>query len=559
VQSDRTNAGHASRYRQIADALSRHGMGYMVGVFGLERFVPFHRGVLGHQRRKEPYTRPEHVRLALEELGATFVKLGQILSTRPDLMPPDYQEELAKLQDDAPSVPSDAIEEVMTAELGQPVEEVFAAFEGEPLAAASIGQAHAATLRDGTEVVVKVRRPGVMEKVEEDLRILQSLAVQANHRWEIAEQYDVVALAQEFAQTLRAELDYVREGRNAERFAENFADDPEVHVPRVFWETSTSRVLTLERLRGIKVSDVDAIDAAGIDREELAVRAARTTLDMIFEHGFFHADPHPGNFFVEPDGTLRIIDFGMVGTVDERTQGQLARLLLAITSRDADRLVDAFLEMGFARQRVERAMLRQDLEHLLSRYYGLPLREIPLGPLVSETMAIARRHRLQLPPNLVLLLKMAVMNEGMGARLDPSFNLATVIAPYARRLMMRQYSPAVLAGQLGRAGQEAAQLWMELPLHLRRIVGDIERGSIEVGVRPEGFEPALQRLERLANRLVLGMITAAFIGGMAVLMALYHPPGWERLMAPFFLFGFVAATALGVYLAWTILRSGRRR
>ncbi|MEW6638548.1 MAG: AarF/UbiB family protein, partial [Actinomycetota bacterium] len=239
-------------------------MGYMVGVFGLERFVPFHRGILGHPRREEPYTRPEHLRMALEELGATFVKLGQILSTRPDLMPPDYQEELARLQDAAPPIPSEAVEEAVRAELGQPVEEAFATFEREPLAAASIGQAHAATLRDGTEVVVKVRRPGVVEQIEEDLRILQSLAVRASRRWEVAEQYDVVALAQEFAQTLRAELDYVREGRNAERFAENFADDPGVHVPKVFWETSTSRVLTLERLRGIKVNDVEALDAAGI-------------------------------------------------------------------------------------------------------------------------------------------------------------------------------------------------------------------------------------------------------------------------------------------------------
>ena len=556
MQGDRTNAAYASRYRQIADALSRHGMGYMVGMLGLERFVPFHRGVLGHPRREEPYTRPEHVRMALEELGATFIKLGQILSTRPDLMPPDYQEELAKLQDAAPPVPSDAIEEVVRAELGQPIEEAFATFEREPLAAASIGQAHTATLNDGTEVVVKVRRPGVVEEIEEDLRILQNLAIRAEHRWEIAQQYDVVALAQEFAQTLRAELDYVHEGRNAERFAENFADDSGAHVPKVFWETSTSRVLTLERLRGIKVNDLEALDAAGIDRKELAERAARITLDMIFEHGFFHADPHPGNFFVEPDGVLGIIDFGMVGTVDERTQGQLARLLLAITSQDADRLVDAFLEMGFSRRRVERAVLRQDLERLLMRYYGLPLGEIELGPLISEAMAVVRRHRLQLPPNLVLLLKMVVMDEGMGARLDPSFNLTTVIAPYARRLMMRQYSPSILASQLSRAGQEAARLWVELPLQLRRIIGDIERGSVEVGVRPEGFEPVLQRLERLANRLVLGMIVAAFIAGMSVLMAVYHPPILG--LGAFFGFGLVVAVVLGAYLAFSILRSGRR-
>jgi ubiquinone biosynthesis protein len=279
---------------------------------------------------------------------------------------------------------------------------------------------------------------------------------------------------------------------------------------------------------------------------------------MIFEHGFFHADPHPGNFFVEPDGVLGIIDFGMVGTVDEGTQAQLARLLIAITSQDADRLVDAFLEMGFSRRRVERTALRQDLEQLLSRYYGLPLGEIPLGPLISEAMAIVRRHRLQLPPNLVLLFKMTLMNEGMGARLDPNFNLTVVLAPYVQRLMVRQYSPAALARGLGRAGQEAAHLWVELPLQLRRILGEIERGGVEVGVRPEGFDPVLKRLERLANRLVLGMITAAFIVGTAVLMVLYHPRGWGGLMGPFFLFAFIMAATLGVYLAWTILRSGRR-
>lgn len=546
------------RYRQIADALSRHGLVHLVGVFGLERFVPFHKGLLGHPRRDEPYTGPEHLRMTLEDLGATFVKLGQILSTRPDLLSPDYQAELAKLQDAAPPVPSEAVAEVLAGEFGQRPEEVFATFDPAPLAAASIGQAHAATLPDGTEVVVKVRRPGVVEQVEQDLEILQSLAARANRRWEIAEQYDIVALAQEFAETLRSELDYVREGRSAERFAENFAGDGEAHIPKVFWETSTSRVLTLERIRGIKVNDLPALDAAGIERGALAGRAARITLDMIFEHGFFHADPHPGNFFVEPGGVLGILDFGMVGTVDERTQEQLAHLLIAITSKDADRLVDAFLGLGFAKGRVDRASLRQDLERLLSRYYGLPLGEIPLGPMLSEALSVVRRHHLRLPSNMALLFKAAIMNDGMGTQLDSSFNLTTVLVPYAKRLMMRQYSPAVLVRRLGEASLEATQLGVELPRQLRRIAGELERGSLEMSVRPESFEPMLQRLERLANRLVLGIIAAAFIGGLAVLMALYHPPGWEDWMAPFFFFGFVVASALGLYLAYSILRSGRR-
>ncbi len=554
----RRDTHHLGRYRQIAEVLSRHGMGYMVGVFGLERFVPFQKGLLGHPPRDEPYTRPEHVRMALEDLGATFVKLGQILSTRPDLMPPDYQAELAKLQDAAPPVPYEQIAAVLEAELGAPPEEVFAAFDEKPLAAASIGQAHAATLADGTEVVVKVRRPGVVEQVEEDLEILQSLAVRAGRRWEVAEDYDVAALAEEFAGTLRAEFDYVREGRSARRFAEDFSGDREVHIPQVFRETSTARVLTLGRLRGLKVNDVEALEKAGIDRKELAGRAVRITLDMVFEHGFFHADPHPGNFFVEEDGVLGIIDFGMVGTVDERTREQLARLLVAISSQDSDRLVDAFLDLGVAKRRVDRPLLRQDLERLTSRYYGRPLGEIPLGALIEEAFSVIRRHHLQLPPNMVLLLKMAVMDEGMGARLDPDFHLATVVAPYAERLILRQYSPDRIARQLGRTGMEAAQLGVELPRQLRRLVGEIERGGLDVSVRPEGFEPMLDRLERLANRLVLAVIAAAFIGGSAVLMSVYHPLGREGLLGLFFAVGFIVASGLGLYLAFTILRSGRR-
>ena len=553
----RSADAHRARYQQIATVLARHGLGYLLGVVGLERFVPFHRGLLGHARREAPYTRPEHVRMALEELGAAFVKLGQILSTRADLVPPDYQAELARLQDAAPPVPGAEVEAAVVAELGRPVGELFASFHETPLAAASIGQAHAATLADGTEVVVKVRRPGVVEQVEEDLEILRELAAAASRRWERADEYDVVGLTEEFAQTLRAELDYVREGRNAERFASNFRDDPDVHVPRVFWELTTDRVLTLERIRGAKVTDAAAFAATRAEPSALAERATRIIAQMVFEDGFFHADPHPGNFFVEPGGRIGLIDFGMVGTVDERTQEQLVRLLIALTSQDAERLVDAVLELGVARRRVDRGLLRRDLEHLVGRYYGRPLGEIALGPLIEEMLAVVRRHRLQVPPNLALLLKTAVMSEGLGAQLDPGFRLTTVLAPYAQRLMLRQYSPLVWARRFGAASLDAARLGTELPQQLRRLVAELERGNLEVGMRPVGVEPVVQRLERLANRIVLGMIASAFVVGLAVLMAVYHPPGWEAWAGPAFAVGLAAAGGLGVYLAWTILRSGR--
>jgi ubiquinone biosynthesis protein len=539
-----------ARYRQIAQVLSRHGLGSLVGYFGLERFVPF-------GARERTTTRPEHLRLAIEELGATFIKLGQILSTRSDLLPPDYQAELARLQDQAPPVPSAAICDAIVAELGRPIAEVFASFDDRPLAAASIGQAHAATLPDGTPVVVKVRRPGVVEQVEDDLAILRQLAGVASRRWPAAEGYDLPGLVDEFAETLRAELDYLGEAHNAERFAANFADDPGVHIPRIYREATTARVLTLERVEGIKVDDRGALDAAGVDRPALACRAAKVALEMVFVHGFFHADPHPGNLFVEPGGRIALIDFGMVGKIDEPGREQLAHLLLAIVSREPDRLVDACLALGVAQGPVDRDRLRDDLGALVGRYYDRPLGEIAIGPLLERALAVVREHRLHLPPQFALLLKTLIMEEGLGMVIDPSFHLTVVLAPYARRLLLRRYAPRRLARRFGRAGLDAAEVAGDLPWHIRRLLADIERGGIEFAIRPAHFEPVLGQLERLVNRLVLGILAAAFIVGLAVLLAVYRPPGGAGWAGAFFAVGFALALALGAYLAGSIVRSRR--
>lgn len=545
------------RYRQIARVLARHGLGYLVGISWLERFFPFERGLLGHAPRAEPYTPAEHVRLALEQLGTTFIKLGQLLSIRPDLLPPDYQAELARLQDQVPPLPVAVIREALATEFGRPLETVFACFDDTPLAAASIGQVHAARLPNGAAVAVKVRRPGVAEQVEVDLAILRDLAAVANRRWEFADRYDLVGLAEEFSQTLRGELDYLREGRNAERFAANFAGYADVHIPRVAWEATTTRVLTLERLQGVKITDLAALDASGIDRAALAERAARLVLKMIFDDGFFHADPHPGNFFIEPDGRIGLLDFGMVGTVDARTREQLAGLLLAVVSQDSDRLVDAVLALGAVRGPVRRDRLRRDLDHLITRYWDQPLGELALGPVVQDVLAIIQRHHLQLPSTLALLLKTVVMSEGLGQQLDPRFRVTSVVEPYARQLLLRQYSPVTWGRRLGRAGLDATSLAAELPQRARRLLGELERGELEVGMRPEGFTPVLQRLERLANRIVLGVLTAAFINGLAILLSVYHPLGWARWVGAFFAVGFTIALVLGIYLAWSILRSER--
>lgn len=536
------------RSRQIAGVLVNHGWDYLRnnGHSSTDKFS---------LRRKAAQTRPEHLRAALEELGTTFIKLGQILSTRADLLPPDYLSELAKLQDSASPVPFAAIQETLIAELGQPIESVFADFDPEPLASASIGQAHSATLPNGTEVVVKIRRPGVVEQVNEDLEILKELAATAARHWEFADQYDLVGLVDEFSQTLRSELDYVREGHSAERFAANFASDPSIHIPRVFWETTTSRVLTLERIRGVKINDLSGLDAQGTDRRWLANYATNVVLKMVCEDGFFHADPHPGNFFIEQNGTIGLIDFGMVGVLDERTQGRLADLLIAISHQDADRLVDTFFELGVTRKLVDRALFRRDIEHLLATYWGLPLSELKVSALLNDCFAVMRQHHLHLPSNLALLLKTVIMIEGLGENLDPDFHFTATLAPYTERLVLREYSPLRWIRGLGRAGLDFARLGAEMPQQLRRIVSAAEDGNFQIGMHPEGFDPIINRLEKISNRIVLGVIAAAFINGLAVLVSVYKPPGWERWAWIVFAFGLLSALVLGVYLALSILRS----
>jgi len=497
--------------------------------------------------------------MALEDLGPTFVKLGQIASTRADLLSPAYQRELARLQDAVPPAPSAAIRAVVASELGRPVEELFTKFDDEPVAAASIGQAHAARLHDGTEVIVKVRRPGALERIEADLALIHRLAETASRRWELADRYDLVGLVEEFGDTLRAELDYVREGESAARFAESFADDPAVRIPSVFWETTRSRVLTLERLRGTKIDDVDALDAAGIERAALAARASGILMKMVFEDGFFHADPHPGNFFVEPSGRIGLIDFGMTGTIDDATRDQLVDVLLALTGSDTSRLVDAFLALGVARARVDRTALERDLARLIAPYYARALGEISISALLEEMLEVIRRHRLTLPRNLALLVKTLIMSEGLATRLAPEFKLTAVLVPYARRMMARRFSPRVWVPQVGKAAGDAARLGLTLPRRVDHLIDALERGDLEIGMRPTGFEAIVGRFERLANRIVLGIVAAAFINGLAVLMSVYHPAGWEAWAPLVFVAGFVFAGVLGAYLAWSITRPAPRQ
>ena len=554
AEGDRIEQTHAARYLQIASAFRRHGLGLVVGLLGLERVLSAGRGGAADAAKRASAESPAHLRAALEELGPTFIKLGQLLSTRSDLLPPSFITELAKLQDAAPPVPVDEIRAVIRTELGADPEAIFAAFENRPRASASIGQAHAATLADGTPVVVKVRRPGAVLQVQVDLEILQNLAARAQRTWEFARDIDAVGIVAEFAETIRAELDYLQEARNAERFARDFEDDDGVVIPRISWEHTTSRVLTLERMSGMNVADTAALDEAGVDRDLVARRGAEIVLKMIFEDRFFHADLHPGNLFIRADGTIALIDFGMVGVIGEDLRGQLARLFIAMVRGDADLLTSALIEVTVGTGSVDRVMLRNDLRPFVSRYRLRSVRQTPFARMMADLFAILRSNRVRLPRELVLLFKALLLIEALATRLDPDFRLGESLEPYAERLSWERLRASAIARRLGRASIDAGELAFDLPSIVRRLVDVADTGGIQLHLRAAELDPLVGRAERIGNRLVAGMLGAALISGIGGLVAGERRwRGWEGTMMGA---GLGAVGAVGAYLAWT---SRRRR
>jgi len=498
------------REREIVHVLARHGLHLLASILSVE-------GEVEHERdhRGEPAVPARELRSAMEELGPTFMKLGQLLSTRGDLLPLDYRRELAKLQDAAPPAPAEAIQEVLESELSGGVAAAFAAFDARPLAAGSVGEAHAAVLHDGMNVVVKVRRPGVGEIIERDLEIIANLAARATRRSAVAAAFDVIGLAHEFASELRGQLDYLREARNAERFAANFAETEEVHIPRVFWELTSSRVITLERIDGIKITDVEALEAAGIDRAELAGKAAMTMGKMVFVDGFFHGDPHPGNFFVEIGGRLGIIDFGIVGSLDDGLRATTRRILLALYRRDPDRLAAALIGARGTGEPVDREALRDDLAKLIDGYVGRGAGELAVGGLIRAMLDVLRRQRLRLPRDLSLLFRTVLLEEGLVADLDPAFRLVDSLAPYARRQLLAGLTVPAMLDRLRDAGADLVDVVEDLPGDLRRGLNVLEDGGFDVHLRASELEPLMSRAERLGNRIALSVIVAALINAGA--------------------------------------------
>lgn len=544
------------RYRQILGILIKYGFGDLLGRLRVRHPLLGKIPRLRALKELEDLPRPARLRLAFEELGPAFIKLGQLLSLRPDLVPPEYAAELSLLQDQAAPIALSQIEGRVEAQLSRPIAELFLEFGAEPLAAASLAQVHRALLKDGTEVAVKVQRPGVRETIRADLAILEDLARLIAHYLPESEPFDPLGLAREFAKTLRRELDFVREGRNMELFRRNFADDPTVYIPRVFWELSSMEVLTMERIVGVKITDIEGLERAGLDRQRVALNGANAVLKQIFAHGLFHADPHPGNILVLENNVIAPLDFGMVGRLEEGLRLEVAELLWGIVRRDIDRVVRTLHKLGSLSEAVDLQALRVDLADLLDRYYGTSLARLELGRLLNEAMALVREHRLRLPPGLVMMGKALVLAEGVGRLLDPGFEMLALAQPYLERLAFRR---KVMQRQLrdwAAALEETQGLLQELPGEVRSIMGKLQRGKLKAQFEHLGLDRLIRELDRSTNRLAFALIVGALIVGSSLVVQLdVGPKLWGLPLVGFL--GFGLAAILGLWLVLAILRSGR--
>ncbi len=547
----------AGRYREVANVLFRHGFGYLVDQVGLDHLISWRRRLFGRSPDGVVHlSAAERVRLVLEELGPTAIKLGQFLSARRDLIPPALARELEKLQDEVPPVDFEHIRPVIEAELGASLDELFETFDPKPLAAASLAQVHPATLPDGRPVVVKVQRPGIEARIEADLAILHDLAALLERRTELGKIYALSEVAEEFAHTIRAELDFRLEGHHADRFRENFAGDERVHIPEVIWSHTSRRVLTLERVYGVKITDVAALRAAGHDPTAVAERVADVILTQIFDHGFFHADPHPGNIFVSPEGRITFMDFGIVGYVDPRLREELAELAVALVRHDIDELVRRLVELSFVSGRIDINRLRYETTRLLRRYYAVPIRDIRFRHSLEEFLHLVHRFRLRLPPDLTLLAKTLMTTEGILITLNPSVRIADIAEPFARRLMAERVSPDRLLRQLVSAVSDLAVNATALPRRLNTVLSQAATGELSVRIERAEAEVSAGSLEPAANRLALALVAmAATIGAVVLLQNGPGPRVFDVSVVGLLTAGF--AIFLTLTLLFAVLRTGK--
>lgn len=550
------------RIRQIVNVLLRHGFGQFVEQINLHRFIPLRKRikVFGQWPAIEKHTIPERLRMAFAELGPSFIKLAQLLSSRPDLITPAYADEFKKLQDRVPPFPSDVARRTIETELNIQLEDVFSEFEDTPIAAASIAQVHKAKLKSGERVIVKIQRPDIKELIETDISILNSIARLMVKYIPESRFFNPEGIVDEFSRTIRKELDFILEAKNAQRFKRNFSGYKGICIPNIYTNLTTEKVIVMERFEGVRIDDIEGIDELGINRAELARRGVDIYFKMIFDDGFFHADPHPGNIFVLPDGRIALMDFGIVGWVTEDIMERMANAFMAIIKRDFDLLINQYIELGIVSEAIDidkfRREFRAELIDVLQPLYDLTISEINLAEYLETLTHLAIKHGLTIPSELLLMNKTMLILDNIGRRLDPDFNFMSIAEPYASRLARRRMSPLRLIEEAKENLMEIKELAQTTPRQLNIFLRKALREELSFKVNPIGMDRLIRDIDRSSNRLAFSVIVAAIIIGSTMLIQ--SGPEGEALGLPTVgVIGFLIAFILGMWLLVSIIKSGR--
>jgi ubiquinone biosynthesis protein len=542
------------RISEIAQVAVRHGFGYFFHRNRLSDLLPGN----GQPGTDVPASeRGRHLRELLDELGPTFVKFGQLLSMRPDVLPPDIIAELRGLQDDVSPFPFEEVEEMIRVELGQPIERLFREFDPVPMAAASIGQVHRATLPNGREVVVKVQRPGAPRQIEADLNLMYQAARLAKERVRALDFIDAEALVDEFARSIRQELDYRLEARNAETFRKNFAGHPHVRIPRVYWSYTRPRVLTLEYMDGTQLADIEMLGWTADQRRRLAEVLTEAWMTMIFRHGFFHGDPHPANVLVFAPDRIGLVDFGLAGRLTEEDVSKATGLFIDVLNENVEALPKRLAELGVRYPKEREEEFVAELRDLFYRYYGASLAEIDPQQVIRDVFALIYRMNLRLPTRFVLLDKAIATLGSVGIELSPDFNVFEVSKPYARSLLLGRYTPARVASRARRETVNLARIARDLPYQVHDTLEQIRDGQIEVGFVHKGLDEFMGKLDVAFNRLVIALVVASGLIGSSML-GIFAESGPQLLgLHVLAVVGFVVSGVLGLWLLWGVIRSGR--
>ena len=550
---------HARRYREILHGFLRNGFGYLIKDLGLsEAFA------ISIRKTEQPSdisqrSLGERLRNLFQDLGTTFIKLGQIASTRRDLLPESIIRELEQLQKQVPPFSFSVVEDIIRKELGADIEAIFSEFSEKPVASASIAQVHKARLRSGQKVAVKIQRPEIKEVIATDLEIPLAVAKPMDAKFDWAKTYRVLDLVEEFSRKLMLELDFSNEGRNTEKVANQFVKSKTVKIPKIYWNYTTKKILTMEFIDGININDDEKLTVRGYERKKIAADFAECMFQQIFSGGYFHGDPHPGNVVVMADGKIGLIDFGLIGHLSQKLRYQFVTLILALKKGKTEMVIDALHKMGLFPDDVDYTLLKFDIERIIDKYYDIPLKNFHMGQAINDLFRITLRHHIQLPTEFTVLGKTLLTLEGIISHLDPDFNMMKFAEPYAEKIMKEYYHPRRLAETTFHQLRDYGELFMEFPKTLQDVTSMAKKGKLRLEISAVDLNTAIKKLNQISNKISFSIVLLAFsivCSGLIIGSSIVRQSTliWE---IPIIEIGAVIASFMFLWLLFAIFRSGR--